>query len=66
MTVTVQLPGIKSVAEVDLDVDNDEAGLSLQAGKFELKVALPPVDEENVKAKFLKESCELIVTLQLL
>jgi len=66
VTVTVELPGISSVGDVDLDVDNDEGGLSLEAGEFELKVKLPDVDEEKVKAKFVKESCTLIVILQIL
>merc|ERR1711966_350006 len=50
VTVTVELPGISSVGDVDLDVGNDEGGLSLEAGEFELKIKLPHVDEEKVKA----------------
>ena len=66
MTITVELPGVESVADVDLNVDNDEGGMSLVAGEFKLKVTLPQVDEENLTAKFMKERYKLIVTLQLL
>jgi len=61
ISITVELPGVENVGDVDLDVEDN--ALCLEAGKWELRLDLPPVDEENIRAKFVKETSTLVVTL---
>lgn len=63
VTVSVELPGVSSVADVELDIA--DRMMTVEAGEWELMLPLPEVDEDCVKAKFVKESSTLVVTLRL-
>eukprot|EP00658_Telonema_sp_P-2_P025688 TRINITY_DN20345_c0_g1_i3.p1 TRINITY_DN20345_c0_g1~~TRINITY_DN20345_c0_g1_i3.p1 ORF type:complete len:378 (-),score=109.16 TRINITY_DN20345_c0_g1_i3:346-1479(-) len=64
ITVTVLLPGIRSVGEVDLDLEGSE--MVVEAGEHELRLQLPAVNQDEIKAKFIKETATLVVTLKLI
>ena len=69
LEVKVQLPGVASAAAVELDVTRGD--LALECGSvrdpdtwYKLSLPLPfPVDEDSTKAKWLKASSTLKVTL---
>merc|ERR1711934_485015 len=63
ISVTVELPGLESVGDVELEVEGNE--LSLEAAGRELQLQLPPVDEDTVRARFVREDSTLIVTMDL-
>ena len=72
LEVKVQLPGVAGAGAVELDVTRN--GLVLECGSaadtdtwYKLSLPLPfSVDEESVKAKWLKASSTLKVTLHAL
>merc|ERR1711971_967684 len=55
ITVKIKLPGVHSIADIDLDEEDNV--MTLRADKWDLQLALPQVDPESAKAKFNKEKC---------
>ena len=63
ITVTIHLPGVPSVSDIDLDVSEYDLSLYVP-GKYTLLVRFPcKVDDANVKASFNKQFSMLAVTL---
>ena len=64
LVLQVRLPGLSSMSEVELDVSAD--GFALSSPLFALELAWPrAVDADGAKAKFLRKSGVLQVTLPL-
>jgi HSP20 family molecular chaperone IbpA len=62
LVLQVKLPGLSSISEVALDVSAD--GFDLSSPSFALRLAWPrAVDANGAKAKFLRKSGVLQVTL---
>lgn len=62
----IDLPGVASVSEVEVDVSSLEASVRVP-GKYHAQLALPsPVDSAAVKAKFSKTKSQLTLTMRCL
>ena len=65
LQVMIELPGVQSVGDIDIDVTRTRLELEVE-GLYELKVRLPqPVDDDSVKAKWVKQEHKLCLTLGL-
>uniref|UniRef100_A0A7S0WQ44 PIH1D1/2/3 CS-like domain-containing protein n=1 Tax=Chlamydomonas leiostraca TaxID=1034604 RepID=A0A7S0WQ44_9CHLO len=65
MVVKVQLPGVESISELDLDVKRTY--LKLNSTQYKLSIYLPhKVDEDKGKAKWDKDKRVLSVTLPII
>ncbi|WAR04668.1 PIHD2-like protein [Mya arenaria] len=63
LTLRLELPGVKSVTECELDISKDDVSLLVE-DKYELKLSLPrTVDDARASAKFIKKTSTL--TLQM-
>ncbi|XP_059174589.1 PIH1 domain-containing protein 2-like [Physella acuta] len=63
LVLKVDLPGVKSVAECELDISEDDVKL-LVSGMYELKVKLPStIEEDDANAKFSKKNSVLTLSM---
>ncbi|KAH3699174.1 PIH1 domain-containing protein 2-like [Dreissena polymorpha] len=59
LVLKIQLPGVPSVNECELDISKDDVSLLVE-GRYELKLLLPStIDDEDSTAKFIKKSSTL-------
>jgi len=65
LRVVIELPGVTSVGEIDMEITRSNLELEVE-GLYELKLRLPqPVDDDEVAAKFIKQESRLLLTLGL-
>ena len=63
VVLEVELPGVASAAEIDVDIDEDTVELCVPE-RHQLSVSLPePVDPDAAKARFVKATSTLVLTL---
>nr|KAG5705374.1 hypothetical protein BaRGS_011146 [Batillaria attramentaria] len=65
LVLTVELPGVKSVADCQLDISEDDVKLYVE-GKYDLTVKLPScIDDSEAQAKFSKKQSTLTLHMPL-
>ena len=62
VVVKVALPGVESVAEIDVEPGSQSVSIAV-SGKYSVVIALPrAITEEGSKAKFIRSKCTLTLT----
>ncbi|RUS80772.1 hypothetical protein EGW08_011495 [Elysia chlorotica] len=65
LVLKVELPGVKSVSECDLDISKDDVRLVVE-GRHDWSIKLPSIiDEDQARAKFSKKLSLLTLTMPL-
>ncbi|KAL8585367.1 hypothetical protein ACOMHN_035565 [Nucella lapillus] len=66
LVLQVELPGVTSVSQCELDISEDDVELYVE-GKYELTVQLPsPIDDSEARAKFSKKHSALTLHMPLI
>ncbi|XP_075469979.1 protein kintoun [Ascaphus truei] len=64
LVITVDLPLLKSAADVNLDITGKQLSLEVQKPAYKLQLKLPyPVDENQGRAQFNKAKRQLVITV---